>query len=257
MDNKRLQRFTIEKKDYVGGNCLLTLVTSDGASLPTIVPGQFVEVKVDASGVLLRRPISICDIILDTRLILLVKPVGKASTFMTEMPIGSQLDIMLPLGNGFDISAASGHRVLLVGGGVGVAPMVMLSRYLYEAGADVTVVIGGRSSADVEGVKSLFIKGVNTYISTDDGSVEHHGLVTQNPAFASEYDVIYTCGPTPMMKAVAKIAKQRNIDCYVSLENMMGCGIGACLCCVEKTIEGNLCVCTDGPVFKTDKLLWN
>lgn len=257
MDNKRLQRFTIEKKDYVGGNCLLTLVTSDGSALPAITPGQFVEVKVDAPGVLLRRPISICDIIPDTRLVLLVKPVGKASSFMTDLSIGEELDIMLPLGNGFDVSGLEGKKTLLVGGGVGVAPMVMLSRALYEAGADVSVIIGGRSHIDVEGVSSLFFKGVKLYISTDDGSVEHHGLVTQNPAFASDYDVIYTCGPTPMMKAVANIAKQRNIDCYVSLENMMSCGIGACLCCVEKTIEGNLCVCTDGPVFKTDKLLWN
>lgn len=257
MNNRRLQRFTIERKEHVGGNCLLTLVTSDGAELPLIAPGQFVEVKVDAPGVLLRRPISVCDIIPDTRLVLLVKPVGKATSFMVDMPVGQQLDILLPLGNGFDIAGSGGRRTLLVGGGVGLAPMVMLSRALYETGAEVTAVIGGRSRSEIDSVTSLFIKGVDVSVSTDDGSFGHHGLVTQNPVFDRQYDVIYTCGPTPMMKAVARIAAERGIECYASLENMMGCGIGACLCCVEKTTEGNLCVCTDGPVFKTDRLLWN
>lgn len=257
MNNKRLQRFTIERKEPAGGNCLMTLVTSDGSPLPPTAPGQFAEVRIDAPGVLLRRPISVCDIIPDTRLVLLVKPVGKATSFMTDTPVGAQLDIILPLGNGFDTAGCGGRRTLLVGGGVGVAPMVMLSRALYETGAEVTVVIGGRSRADIDGLTSLFIKGVDVSVSTDDGSCGHRGLVTQNPAFDREYDAVYTCGPTPMMKAVARIAAERGIDCYASLENMMGCGIGACLCCVEKTVEGNLCVCTDGPVFKTDRLLWN
>ena len=99
----------------------------------------------------------------------------------------------------------------------------------------------------------------NLIIATDDGSLGHRGLVTEHPAFAEPYDRIYTCGPTPMMRAVAQSAAQRGIDCQVSLENMMACGVGACLCCVAGTDEGNLRVCKEGPVFnaKILKKLWN
>ena len=101
-----------------------------------------------------------------------------------------------------------------------------------------------------------FLKIGEVAISTEDGSKCSKGLVTANPILERDFDTYYCCGPMPMMKAVAKIARDKGTDCEVSLENVMGCGIGACLCCVEKTTEGNLCVCKEGPVFNINKLLW-
>ncbi len=253
---KQLIDFTIESKSTVGGCCVMTLRCCDGFILPEIVPGQFVEIKIPNSpSAMLRRPISVCDVTEDGLLKLYVKPLGEGTTNLINMPVGSKINILLPLGNGFTL-AESGKKVLLVGGGVGAAPLVMLSRKLLESGVDVNIAIGGRSASDVEGVLDLYPADANCVASTDDGSFEHHGLITANPIFDEQFDMIYTCGPTPMMKAVAKIAREKNIPCEASLENHMACGLGACLCCVEKTTEGHLCVCTEGPVFNINRLTW-
>lgn len=253
---KHLLDFVIISKSTAGGSAILKLAPADGAALPDILPGQFVEIKVeDSPATMLRRPISVCDVTPDGHLVLLIKPVGDGTRRLCALPEGARINILLPLGRGFS-PAAAGERVLLVGGGVGAAPLVYLSRKLTEAGAKVTVAIGGRSAADLAGVLELYPEGVETVCSTDDGSRGTPGLITANEAFTREWDRICVCGPTPMMRAVARIARQRNITCEVSLENEMACGLGACLCCVEKTVEGNLCVCKDGPVFNINQLLW-
>lgn len=255
--SKRIQDFKIVNKASAGGNCLLTLLPLGTPDLHDITPGQFVQVQALAPEVLLRRPISVCDVTPDGHLILMVKPIGNATRHIDSLAVGDTLNLVLPLGNGFDTSDMQGRRALLVGGGVGVAPLVFLARALTAAGAAVDICIGGRSAADIAGIDSLFVPDAHLHFATDDGSAGHHGLVTSLNAFSADYHRIYCCGPTPMMKAVAASARSRGIDCFVSLENMMACGLGACLCCIEKTVRGNICVCTEGPVFNINQLLWN
>ncbi len=149
-----------------------------------------------------------------------------------------------------------GKRVLLVGGGVGIAPMLLLAKSLYKKGNEITVLIGGRSVADIIEPDLYEPYGI-VGITTDDGSAGIKGLVTQHPAFEkiSDYSMVYSCGPDPMMKAVTGIAKSHDIACEVSLENLMACGIGACLCCVAETTTGNRTTCVDGPVFDVKDLI--
>lgn len=115
--------------------------------------------------------------------------------------------------------------------------------------------LGARSVKDVLEIDEFNALG-KVNISTEDGSLGEKGLVTLHSAWQNTYDMVYCCGPLPMMKAVAKICRENNIECEVSLENMMACGLGACLCCVEKTVKGNICVCTEGPVFNINSLTW-
>lgn len=220
-----------------------------------IRPGQFVQVKTPDNATFLRRPISIC-LIEDNsnQLWLLVRDAGNGSRAIMHSTVGSTLNIILPLGNGFS-TATCGSSPLLIGGGVGVAPLLMLGAFLKGNGVNPTFLIGAKTRDAILLENELSQYG-HTYISTDDGSFGEKGLVTQNKVLEKDFSSIYCCGPLPMMKAIAKIAAKKNIFCEVSLENVMGCGIGACLCCVEKTVEGNLCVCKDGPVFNINQLLW-
>lgn len=144
---------------------------------------------------------------------------------------------------------------MLVGGGVGVAPLLYFGKILKENGYSPEFLLGARSKNDLLQL-DLFeaIGKVNT--STEDGSHGEQGLVTKHSALAPGIDCIFCCGPAPMMKAVAAEARKIGAQCEVSLENMMACGIGACLCCVEKTVKGNVCVCTEGPVFNINQLTW-
>lgn len=244
------------RRELPSGSCLMTFVTADGSKLPEILPGQFVEVKIDnAPGAMLRRPISVCDVRYGSELVLFVKPVGPGTSSLTQAAEGSIFNMLLPLGHGFTVDECTGKKCLLVGGGVGAAPLVKLSHDLKVNGAMVAVAIGGRSTTDVQGVDSLYEMADAVVISTDDGTLGSKGVITLNPVFNGTWDRIYCCGPTPMMKAVGRIAQSRNIWCEVSLENMMACGLGACLCCVEHTDDrGNVCVCTEGPVFNINRL---
>jgi len=224
--------------------------------LPEIRPGQFAQVLVDKSPITyLRRPISIYDADpVQNTLSLLIKVVGKGTETMAELKEGEMLNIVYPLGNSF--SMTEGKRVLLVGGGVGIAPMLLLAKSLYKKGNEITVLIGGRSVADIIEPDLYEPYGI-VGITTDDGSAGIKGLVTQHPAFEkiSDYSMVYSCGPDPMMKAVTGIAKSHDIACEVSLENLMACGIGACLCCVAETTTGNRTTCVDGPVFNVKELI--
>lgn len=226
-------------------------------TLPEMLPGQFVEVRVDGSpSTFLRRPISINFVDRENNeLWLLVATVGDGTKQLAKLKFGDVLNCVLPLGNGFT-PAKQGEKVLLVGGGVGVAPLLYMGAEMKRQGIEPTFLLGARTANDLL-MLPIFNKYGRAYVTTEDGSMGEKGFVTNHSILNKEhFDRISTCGPTPMMKAVARYARQNNVDCEASLENLMACGLGACLCCVEKTTEGNLCVCKDGPVFNIKKLLW-
>ena len=247
--------------------------------LKEILPGQFVQVLVPHSNdTFLRRPISVCDVDEKERLLILyMKKVGKGTKQLSLCKIGEEIDILYPLGNGFDYSHT--QKPLLLGGGVGIAPMVYLAKKMVEKGIIPTVLLAGKTAESLtirsffqnerlkpnheHGYKSNNEHGCEAdchlHLCTDDGSLGEKGIITQHSIMQrlNEFDTLYCCGPTPMMKAVARMAETAKIPCYVSLENMMACGLGACLCCVTPTKEhGNQCVCTEGPVFDSRELAW-
>ena len=237
-------------------NVLLKLTTID--QLPEILPGQFAEIRVDGSPTtFLRRPISINFVDYEkNELWLLIQIVGDGTRRMADMEVGQTLNAILPLGNTFTMPAEKNACIVLIGGGVGIAPLLMFGEKLHSMGYYCNFLLGARSKADLLQLDEFERYG-KVYTTTEDGSYGEKGYVTHHSLLiGSNFDYIYTCGPTPMMKAVAYYAAANDIFCEVSLENMMGCGIGACLCCVTDTTEGNLCVCTEGPIFNITKLKW-
>ena len=238
-------------------NYVLLKLTSD-AELPEMLPGQFAEIRVDGSSTtFLRRPISINYVDRVTNEVwFLIQLVGDGTRCLGEAQKGDIINVVLPLGNGFTMPENPSDKLLLVGGGVGTAPMLYLGEQLIKRGSKPTFLLGARSAQDLLQIEQFKALG-EVYTTTEDGSGGEKGYVTQHSILTKvKFEQIYTCGPKPMMVAVAKYAKANNINCEVSLENKMACGVGACLCCVENTDEGHLCVCKDGPVFNIKKLLW-
>ena len=253
---KYVLNLTVKSVERLQGRYVLVKLT-DRQPLPEMAPGQFVEVRVDGSpSTFLRRPISINFVDYElNELWLLVATVGEGTRRMAQLQAGDTLNCMLPLGNGFSRSEGAGKR-LLIGGGVGVAPLLYLGASLKKSGVEPTFLLGARTAGDLL-LLDEFEKYGRVLVTTEYGSMGERGFVTNHSVLQQErFDLIQCCGPTPMMKAVARYARQSKTDCEVSLENLMACGLGACLCCVEKTTEGNLCVCKDGPVFNINRLLW-
>ena len=243
--------------EHLGERYALLRLTSDDC-LPEMIPGQFAEVRIDGShNTFLRRPISIN--FLDrarNEVWLLVAMVGEGTSRLGTLRRGDFLNCVIPLGNGFTMPQSPQERVLLVGGGVGVAPLLFLGASLRQMGCMPTFLLGARKEADLVELDHFRALG-RVLLTTEDGSAGERGFVTGHSVFSQEtFDRICTCGPKPMMMAVAKLAKAGDIPCEVSLENMMACGLGACLCCVEPTKEGNICVCKQGPVLNINQLLW-
>ena len=245
----------IEKKEWAKSTYLL--LQSD-EPLEEIKAGQFVQVRVDdAQHTYLRRPISIHDVDYQNRTItLLVQRVGEGSNKIADTELNDTLNIIYPLGNGFTMPEDKTQNVILVGGGIGIAPLYYLGKMLKENGVEPQFLLGGRSKTDLIMLEEFEAVG-KVYITTNDGTLGEQGFVTEHSIWKEKkFDMIYTCGPKPMMMALTKMARENNIDCEVSLENLMACGLGACLCCVENTKEGNVCVCKEGPVININKLLW-
>lgn len=239
------------------GYVVMQLTNPDGP-LPEMFPGQFVEVRVDGSpSTFLRRPISINLVDREANeLWLLVHAVGEGTRALAALQEGALVNVVLPLGRGFTMPASSTERVLLVGGGVGTAPLLYMGQEMAARGCRPTFLLGGRSASDLLQLDH-FRRFGEVCLTTEDGSAGERGFVTQHSLWQqASYDRICTCGPKPMMMAVARLAREKGIPCEASLENLMACGLGACLCCVEDTTEGNVCVCKEGPVFSTDKLKW-
>lgn len=228
---------------------------------PGIWPGQFAEILVEGSPeTFLRRPLSVHDVNeQDRTLDILVKIVGPGTAKLAGLKLGDSVDIVYPLGHGFSLAKA-GEKVLLAGGGCGVAPLLFLARKLKQAGADTHVAIGGKTSSDIlrpEAYQDL----AQVAIMTEDGFMGEKGMITAHPWFGADlksFSKVYVCGPDPMMKAIGKLAAEAGVYCEVSLENLMACGIGSCLCCTVTTHEGNVRACMEGPVFDATQLKdWN
>lgn len=254
---KYILDLTVNSVEALSDKHVLIKLTDD-KPLPEMLPGQFVEVRVDNSpSTFLRRPISINNVDYDhNELWLLVAAVGDGTRQLQKLQKGDRLNCVLPLGNSFTMPTDSSEKLLLVGGGVGVAPLLYFGKCIKAMGGEPTFLLGARSAKDVL-ERELFEQVGRVLITTEDGSEGEKGFVTNHSVLAQEhFDRISTCGPKPMMMAVARYAFKNDIECEVSLENKMACGVGACLCCVEKTVEGNKCVCKEGPVMNIKKLTW-
>lgn len=254
---KFIRDLVVKENKELNDQYFLLILKSD-CPLPEIYPGQFVEVKVDDSpSTFLRRPISVnfVDYSLN-ELWLLIQIVGDGTKKLSTLKPGNLLNLIFPLGNTFSIPENQDANILMIGGGVGIAPLLFLGSYLNDRGYKCSFLLGGRSMPNLLQLDD-FMKYGEVYTTTEDGTHGEKGFVTQHSILANKkFDKIYTCGPTLMMKAVANYAIQNAIDCEVSLENTMACGFGACLCCVTDSIDGHVCVCTEGPVFNITKLKW-
>lgn len=224
-------------------------------------PGQFVHVKIDQSNdLLLRRPISICDVDLEQKqLKMIYRAEGEGTTRLSQKQPNGSLDILGPLGHGFPVSEAKrGESVLLVGGGIGVPPLYYLAKELKKNGVNVTTVLGFQSKEDVFYEQEFAALG-QTYVATVDGSYGDQGFVTDTiDKQHLSFDVLYSCGPTPMLVSLTQRYRDKRV--YLSLEERMGCGIGACFACVchiEADPNGAQYrkVCTDGPVFPVGEVV--
>lgn len=257
MSNKVIRDLRVVGNEKIGGSFFMLTLQSEDA-LPVIMPAQFAEVKIDNSvGTFLRRPISIHDVDYDKQTIkLLVKVAGEGTGKLANAKLGDMISVVFPLGNTFALPLSG--RVLLVGGGVGVAPLLFTARYMQRFGFRPDILLGYRSKSNILR-KEVYEQYGNVFYATDDGSFGEKGTVMDHSIFKAEnfpYTEILACGPEPMMRALAKWAMEHKVECEVSLENKMACGIGACLCCVQNTKEGHKCVCTEGPVFNVKQLLW-
>ena len=238
-------------------NDFFILELSGDTKIPDFKPGQFAQVRVDGSPeTFLRRPISIHDVDYEKNTFkLLIQIAGKGTKTLSGLENGDILNLVYPLGNSFSLPVKN-EQVLLVGGGCGIAPLLFLGRYLKSNGCVPDILLGFRNSARIIEFEE-YLKIGNVLVTTEDGSMGEKGYVTSHSVFSTrQYNRIYCCGPDTMMKAIASYCRTRNIICEVSLENLMACGIGACLCCIVDTVNGNLCTCIDGPVFNVKDLKW-
>lgn len=257
MSKKHLMDFRVAEVDSFGNGYSLLKLSPIGEEMPLIMGGQFVNIQVNKSkNTFLRRPISVNFVDYEQQLLwLLVKDAGEGTLALCQAEVGETLNLLLPLGRGFSVPAQKEDCILLIGGGVGTAPMLYWGKILKDNGYNPRFLLGGRKESDLLELDEFRQIG-EVFVSTEDGSAGEQGFVTVHSVMQSKIDKMYCCGPAPMMKAIAKIAAQKECECEVSLENKMACGLGACLCCVEDSKEGNVCVCTSGPVFNTKELKW-
>ena len=266
---KEIIDLRVVQTEGVGMNCVLLRLCPVEGRLPECQPGQFAQLRVDSPRAFLRRPISIHNVE-GNEISFLVQVVGEGTRWLGNLKPGDVLNAVLPLGKGFSFDSSELKTQdsslekpkafpLLIGGGVGVAPLLFLGKKLKEQGVRPTFLLGARTK-DLLLRLDAFRNVGEVLVTTEDGSMGEKGFVTQHPILQSSHlqsSILYVCGPMPMMKAVARYAKEKNIRCEASLENRMACGVGACLCCVEEMADGhNRCVCTEGPVFDTKQLNW-
>ena len=237
--------YIIKENTSVAVNTFKMVLAGDG-----VVEGEFVDISIP--GFFLRRPLSICDIE-DGKLTVVYKVVGEGTKALSEMPEGAELEVLTGLGRGFD-SEACRESALLIGGGLGVPPLLLLARRLKARGKKVTAVLGFNKADEIILKDEFRAVCDEVVISTADGSVGVKGFVTDAlKERQPSYDYFYTCGPMVMMKAVCTALEGPG---EASLEERMGCGAGFCYCCSIQTKNGPRRVCKDGPVFRKEDLIW-
>lgn len=228
------------------------LTVSAPEAAKNAAPGMFYQLRLyNGQGLLLRRPISIADITED-KITFIYRIVGKGTMEMTRLQKGDIINCLGPLGNGFSLKA---EKPLLIGGGMGAAPLLYLAK-AYAGKAD--LLVGGRNKQELFWTELYKDKVKNIYVTTDDGSLGTKGFtVDLLPKLLqdNDYDIIIVCGPEIMMRAIYKVSKEFNIKCQVSLEKRMACGLGACLSCSVDTTNGRKKICKDGPVFWAQEVL--
>lgn len=283
----------VENRPLTGGHYLLSLDAPRQAS--AVRPGQFAMLRIlGRSDVLLRRPMSIFDVLpavgrggqgprrapqsgqksrtgQKTRILqLLYKAVGRGTRLMAELEKGDKVGLLAPLGHGFFEEeylprARQADEILHVAGGIGIAALLLPAKRLSELGFKQRLFFGARSQADLVGTAEFKPLVRAILRATENGSVGHHGYVTQPleqylAAHPDKKFLLFACGPAPMLRATVDLANRFRQPCLVSMENRMGCGLGACLgCCVRVNSEGHEAyqrVCTEGPVFWADKIVW-
>ena len=225
------------------------------------LPGQFVDIYCNNASRILPRPISLCGIDKEQGLLRMVyRAGGKGTKEFSEMQAGTKVNVIGPLGNGFPLEEAAGKTVMLFGGGIGVPPMLETAKTLKAAGVKVIAVMGYRSDCFLS---EEFEKYAELVIATEDGSRGTKGnvmdAVRENGLTA---DLAFACGPKPMLRAIKAYFEEKDIPCWISLEERMACGIGACLACVCQTTEvdahsqvKNKRICKDGPVFRSTEVI--
>ena len=218
-----------------------------GDTTSLTAPGQFINIRLE--GFFLRRPISVCDWD-ESGLTILYKVVGRGTGQMSNMSAGQSLDVLCGLGNGFDVGKCGG-RTLVIGGGVGVPPMYGLAKALLSAGKTPVALLGFNRRSEVFYEEEFQGLGVETIVTTVDGSYGQKGFVTD--ALPPAYDYFCACGPEPMLKAVYRAAGTSGL---LSFEERMGCGFGACMGCSCQTKYGNKRICKDGPVLEKEEVIW-
>lgn len=220
----------------------------EGDTSAVTASGQFINIKIDS--LYLRRPISIFDC-KENELTIIYKVVGAGTEMMSKMPVGTDLDVLVGLGNGFDTSV-SGNNPVVIGGGVGVPPMFYLAKKLIAEGKTVTAILGFNKAEEIFCKDDFEAIGCKTIVTTVDGSMGVKGFVT-DALNEIDYSYFFTCGPEPMLKAVYNSSSTSG---QFSFEERMGCGFGACMGCSCKTKYGNKRICKDGPVLVKEEIIW-
>ena len=253
MAARKRETVTVVSQEQLADGIFSMWIQTEAAK--TARPGQFISMYTNDGSKLLPRPISICEIDTETSKLRVVYRVTAEKTGteqFSKMKAGDSLPIIGPLGNGFPLEAGKGKRAFLIGGGIGVPPILELAKQL---DCEKQIIMGYRDADTF--LKEQFEENGTVYISTEDGSVGTKGnvmdAIREN---GLEADIIYACGPTPMLRAIKQYAEEQGIECYISLEERMACGIGACLACVCQSKEkdhhsnvNNKRICKDGPVF--------
>ena len=244
-------KFTIKEQRQLTSTVYFMRLEGDTTGITKT--GQFVQIQLP--GFYLRRPISINDWTCGENgtLDLIYKVVGHGTEAMKLLPDGTELDLLIGLGNGYNIDGDE-QKPLLIGGGVGVPPLYALCKALIAQGKQPAVVLGFNTASEVFWKDEFEALGVPVTVTTVDGSMGVKGFVTN--AMDGDFDYVYTCGPEPMFKAVYKVLDEKGISGQFSFEERMACGFGVCMGCSCKTKYGNKRICKDGPVLVKEEIIW-
>jgi dihydroorotate dehydrogenase electron transfer subunit len=250
-----------------GHNYLLSIRAPEIAE--KVLPGQFVmAAEITSQSLpypLLKRALAVYSIREEKArrsiITVLLKVVGTGTRRLATLESGDSMSLIGPLGNGFDLTTARGKVTVIIAGGVGIASFHLLAEQLLAQGEEVHLVYGGQTAKDLAVLEDFERLGLPIFVTTEDGSLGFQGMITCGlekflPSLPKERLVFYTCGPNPMMKAVARLAARAGIPCQISVEAKMGCGFGVCLGCTVKTTGSYKLACKDGPIFNASDFVW-